>query len=54
MIRWNWKLDLVKEAVAHWQLWVPEWDDPFDTIHQLTQRLHHMLCKARIIRRAHG
>jgi len=53
MIRWNWKWYVLREAVVHWELWLPIWDDGLDIACQLTERMHHMLCKARIIRRAH-
>jgi len=53
MIRWNWKLYLLREAIVFWEVWVPKWDNPHDITYQLTETLNHMLLKACIIRRAH-
>jgi len=53
MIRWNWKWYVLKEAVENYCLWVPETDDPGDIIGWLMLKIHHMMCKAQIIRRAH-
>jgi len=53
MMRWNWKLYVLREAIMYHCIWQIRADNPKDTIFYLLDRLHHMTWKAEIIRRAH-
>jgi len=37
----------------YYYMWRIHTDDPGDTISHLIDRLHHIVCKAQMIRRAH-
>jgi len=51
-MRWEWKLRLIQEAAANYDVWLVDVDDPLDQIRHFASTIHHMACKARYIPRA--